>query len=333
MPASTPNTMRTRVNLADTVSSNYEGELARPYVAAALLSGETLANGYIATRENIAYKANIGVISTDTIVTATTCSFTDAGTVEYEEVVLTPQDLQVNLELCKSDWYTQFDAVNMGAGRINDSLAPDVQSFILEHVAGKVAQAVEKNIWMGNSAGAGPALPAGTIPTLFNGVDLALDPDGNGTGGTMNGDSTNSFLGAGANGFIDAVEDLLATVDSEVIGADDFTVYCNPKQALAYRKRLAGLGYGPGQDYYQGVYQPTILGYKMAVCPGIDDKRIYCGPASNVVFGTNLLTDHIEARVVDMSMTDGSDTVRIVMRMTAGVAIPVSTQFYGAAEL
>jgi len=40
---------------------------------------------------------------------------------------------------------------------------------------------------------------------------------------------------------------------------------------------------------------------------------------SNLFFGTGLLSDSQEVKVIDMSDVDGSQNVRVVMRATAGV--------------
>jgi len=40
---------------------------------------------------------------------------------------------------------------------------------------------------------------------------------------------------------------------------------------------------------------------------------------SNLFFGTGLLNDTNEVKVIDMSDIDGSQNVRIIMRFTAGV--------------
>ena len=40
---------------------------------------------------------------------------------------------------------------------------------------------------------------------------------------------------------------------------------------------------------------------------------------SNLFFGTGILNDMNEVRVIDMAETDGSQNVRVVMRFTAGV--------------
>ena len=40
---------------------------------------------------------------------------------------------------------------------------------------------------------------------------------------------------------------------------------------------------------------------------------------SNLFFGTGLLSDHNEVKVLDMADLDGSQNVRFIMRYTAGV--------------
>ena len=40
---------------------------------------------------------------------------------------------------------------------------------------------------------------------------------------------------------------------------------------------------------------------------------------SNLFFGTGLLSDHNEVKLIDMADLDGSQNVRVVMRFTAGV--------------
>ena len=42
-----------------TITSNYAGTAALPYVAPAILSGDTIANGYIEVLDNVRYKANL----------------------------------------------------------------------------------------------------------------------------------------------------------------------------------------------------------------------------------------------------------------------------------
>ncbi len=48
-------------------------------------------------------------------------------------------------------------------------------------------------------------------------------------------------------------------------------------------------------------------------------NHIVAGEASNLYFGTGLLADHNEVKVIDMADLDGSQNVRVVMRFTSGV--------------
>ena len=46
---------------------------------------------------------------------------------------------------------------------------------------------------------------------------------------------------------------------------------------------------------------------------------MFAAQKSNLYFGTGLLADHNEVKVIDMADIDGSQNVRIIMRYTAAV--------------
>jgi hypothetical protein len=56
----------------------------------------------------------------------------------------------------------------------------------------------------------------------------------------------------------------------------------------------------------------------MAFCPGLGSSAMVAAQKSNLFFGTGLLSDHNEVRVLDMANLDGSQNYRIIMRYTAG---------------
>ena len=60
-------------------------------------------------------------------------------------------------------------------------------------------------------------------------------------------------------------------------------------------------------------------GIKIAVANGLADNTMVAAEKSNLYFGTGLLADHNEVKVIDMADIDGSQNVRVVMRFTAGV--------------
>jgi hypothetical protein len=47
---------------------------------------------------------------------------------------------------------------------------------------------------------------------------------------------------------------------------------------------------------------------------------------SNLFFGTGLLSDHNEVKLLDMSDLDGSQNVRVVMRFTAGIQYGIGSE-------
>jgi len=60
-------------------------------------------------------------------------------------------------------------------------------------------------------------------------------------------------------------------------------------------------------------------GVKLFVANGLGDNKAVAAEKSNLYFGTGLLADHNEVKVIDMADIDGSQNVRVVMRFTAGV--------------
>jgi hypothetical protein len=59
-------------------------------------------------------------------------------------------------------------------------------------------------------------------------------------------------------------------------------------------------------------------GIKIAVCPGMVDNKMAAAQASNLFFGTDLVSDHTEIKMLDMGDLDGSDNIRVVAKFTGG---------------
>jgi hypothetical protein len=62
-------------------------------------------------------------------------------------------------------------------------------------------------------------------------------------------------------------------------------------------------------------------GIDLVVANGLGANKMIAARTSDLHFGTNVLTDLAELRVIDMAETDGSDNVRFVARMTGGTQI------------
>ena len=152
---STQNIQLDADNSLNSLTTTYAGQFAGKYISAALLSGKTLADGAITIKPNVKFKEVIKKVASTDLITDATCDFTiDADVLTLTERILQPEEFQVNLQLCKKDFRSDWEAVQMGYSAF-DSLPPAFSDFLLGHVAAKVAEKTEQNIWGGVTATAG----------------------------------------------------------------------------------------------------------------------------------------------------------------------------------
>ena len=136
------------------ITTTYAGEFAGKYLAAALLSAPTLEQGGVSILPNVAYKQVMQKVATGNIVANATCDFTTSGTVTLTERVLTTEEFQVNIELCKLDLAQSWQSAEMGYSAFK-TLPKSFADFLIAHVAAKVAAKIETTIWAGTNATAG----------------------------------------------------------------------------------------------------------------------------------------------------------------------------------
>tara|TARA_B100002019_G_scaffold105819_1_gene90943 strand:+ start:28 stop:960 length:933 start_codon:yes stop_codon:yes gene_type:complete len=293
------------------ITSTYAGEFSGKYIAAALLSADTLDKGLITVMPNVKFKSVIKKASTDDIVKDATCDFqTGQGTLTLTEKILQPEEFQVNLDICKKDLHSDWEAAQMGYSAF-DNLPANFSDFVLAHVAAKVADRTEKNIWSGSTATSGQFDGFATL--LAADTDLPAAQDIVGTAVT-------------AANVVDELGDVVDAIPTAVYGSDDLVIYAASNVIRAYTRALGGFqSGGQGAAGYENKGNNQVLGNLffdgIPVVParGAADDMIIAAEKSNLFFGTGLLSDLNEVRVIDMAETDGSQNVRVVMRFTAGV--------------
>lgn len=294
------------------LTSTYAGEFSGKYIAAALLSASTLDNGAITILPNVKFKSVLQKGATDDIVKDASCDFvTNQGTLTLTESILTPDEFQVNLQLCKKELHNSWQAEQMGYSA-HDSLAPSFAEFVIAHVAAKVADRTEKNIWSGVGATSGQ----------FDGFTAKLTADA----------TVNDVVGTTVTS-ANVIEEMGKVIDSAVanadaiLGSEDLTLYVSSNVAQSYIRALggfaaAGLGAngtdGKGTQWYNGGGL-TFEGVNIFVAKGLASNTMILAEKSNLYFGTGILNDQNEVKVIDMADIDGSQNVRVVMRFTAGV--------------
>jgi hypothetical protein len=290
----------------------YAGELALPFVSAALKSGATLANGWIRTIDDVYYKAVINQIEGASLIADASCDFADAGSVTITENVLTTKELAVNIDLCKKTMRQSWLAADTG-NSLNSNMPSAFSDYVIGHIAGLVAQQVENDIWTGADATGGEFEGFLTATTGIFVVD-----------GTVNAVTTATPFVKG--NVVAQIELVLDACSSEVLAKPDFALYVSPKTAFLYQQHLGSEGYS--NDYQANAKPSNIYGYPIYACPGMPDNQIVATYESNLVFGSNILTNMTEVRTIDMSPIDGSDNVRFIMRYAAGVQVGVGADIY-----
>jgi len=111
------------------ISTTYAGQFSGKYIAAALLSAPTLDKELITIKPNIKYKEVIKVLNQTGIIRNATCDFTATGSVALTEQILQPLEFQVNTQLCKEDFRSDWEAIEMGVS-VFDNLPPTFTDFI-----------------------------------------------------------------------------------------------------------------------------------------------------------------------------------------------------------
>lgn len=314
-----------------TAPATYAGEAAADYIAAALLSARTLDNQLVTIKPNVKFKEVIQKVDVSGIVNDASCDFSQSGTVSIAERILEPKELQVNLSLCKEEFVNSWNALQLGYSAF-DEIPRNFNDFLVSYVGGKVAEATEQSIWQGDGATNGE----------FGGFEAAFNASATGSGAT-------DVLPARASGSADIISgsidsgnvlsklsDVYDTIPSAVYGKEDLVIYVGSKVARAYQSALSGNSTLSNNSYNNqlnvGEKPSNFQGIEIVMCPGMSDDKIVAAQKSNLFFGTGLLSDHNEVRVLDMANLDGSQNYRVIMRYTAGTQFGIGQDivYYGA---
>jgi hypothetical protein len=290
------------------ITTTYAGEFAGKYIAAALLSAPTLDKGGITVMPNVKYKQVIKRVATDSIIKDATCDFDPTSTITLTEKILQPESFQVNLQLCKSDFRSDWDAIQMGYSAF-DVLPKSFADFLIAHAAEKVAAGMETSIWQGVNATAGQF--AGIMTQLTTDASL---PSGQEVAGTT----------VTAANVITELGKIIDACPAALYGKEDLTLYVSSNIYRAYVRALGGFAAsGVGANGYDNKGTNQTLGdvyfdgVRVFMANGLANNTALLSQKSNLYFATGLLNDMNEVKVLDMGDLDGSQNVRVIMRFTA----------------
>ena len=308
---------RTDLATAVTITSTYAGEFSGKYISAALLTASTLDAGAVTIMPNIKFKQVIQKVETGDLITDGTCDFVASSSVTLSEVILQPEEFQVNLQLCKSDFLSTWDAIQMGYSAFNNNGLPtSFSDYLIGYVASKVAAANEINLWTGNLGGAQAGEYNG-FETLAAADATVLDVAG--------------AVPLTAANIIDEMQKVVDLIPNALYGKEDLTLYISNKAQKLYVRALGGFSVAAtsnagsenrGTQWYDNG-SLTFGGVPIFVARGMSDNTMIAAEKSNLFFGTGLMSDYNEVRTIDQTPITGSQNVRIIMRFTAAAQIGV----------
>lgn len=277
------------------LTTTYAGKYAGDYILNAFLANDSLQ--HVTVKPNIDYKQVVKKLVDDITFAAPTCDFTPTGTVTITERILTLEKFQVQRQLCKLDFLTDWAANDAQNGRLEQAL----MDTMLANILAGIAQKNETVMWQGVNANAGE----------YDGFITLIDAD-----------STVNFVASPAvlstSNIIAKIELLLKEVPTAVENATEKPIlYMNKKTFHLYRQ--ANVATGNGWYTYNGsAVAPTFMGiYDIAICPGMPDDTMIVAQKSNLWFGTNVMSDWNNIQVVDMGEW-AEENVRFSAKFFAG---------------
>ena len=307
----------------DASVNSYAGELALPYVTAALLGAETIAKGRCRFIEGIVGNTVISGLATTDTLQAAACGWNDGSNVALTEQILDPSDLAVMEEICRGTMYPTWIAAN-GRMERNGELPVAWTDFLLGAVAERTGTSLEASIWSGLSDGAvAPAtLMVGFLGTLGTVTEASIDAsacsdfvEATTTGAAW--DNTNIL--ANLSTIFDSASAIPGILSKPGVGFYvSYEAYAFFLQAIAAQSTGAG--------FNQSLEGANYLGYPVYPTAGIPndvDVAVFTYP-DNLVVGANSYTADISAQLIPTYQYDGSDNVRISMRFALGVQTGVA---------
>lgn len=302
-----------------TVNPNtYAGELALPYVTAAILGAETINKGRARLIEGVVHKAVINPLNYDGgLLQAAGCDFADGASMTLAEQVVTLNDLMVNEAICRGTIFPTFMAAQ---GRMvrDGQIPPAFTEFLLASTAEQAGKSLETLMWAGDSGsvwGLGLLSNDGVIDEA--GIDASAMKD------FAEAVTDATFTKANILSNLDAVFAAAAATPG-ILGKPGCGFYVSYEAYAFFQQAVADKG--TEGNYNKDLKEVTYLGYPVYPTSGIPntaDVIVFTYP-DNIVVGTNAYTGNEAANLIPAYQYDGSDNVKVTMNFAVGVNVGVA---------
>ena len=301
----------------DVSSNTYVGELALPYVTAAVLGAETINKDRCRLMEGIVGKAVINGLSFTDVIQAADCGGTDGNDLTLTTQTLTLNDLMVKEEICRKTIFPTFVAAQGRMSRAGN-IPPTFAEFLMSALAAQTGTSLENLLWQGATT---------TFPFGFLSNNGTINEAG------INASACQDFTQIDTLSVAWSAANILATMNT-VFNAAQSTpgilqkpgcgFYISYEAYAFFLQAMATQNTGPG--YNQSMEGATYLGYPVYPTPGIPntvDVMVFTYP-ENLVVGTNAYTGNEQAALIPVYQYDGSDNVKASLDFSVGVQVGVA---------
>jgi len=291
-----------------TVTSNYAGKEAGEIVGQAFKEADTIAKGFVTVFPNVNFKLNLRKIVLTGGKREYTCGHVPAGAITLSEKVLEPKKFKDDFEICKEDFRAQWSEETMGASAHNDNAPKDIMDAIMVEKLAQTAEELDDNIWNGDATNADE----------FDGFLKLFLADAEVVDVDLASPVTEANIEANLKLALAAIPVELRRKSLKIgVSSDIFQIY-------TFFLISKGLANGLGGDANTGM---KIGKYTLEEINGLPAETIVIAEPKQLIFGTGLLADHNEVRLVDQDDTLLNGKIIGTMVYNAGV------QYYNGAEI
>ena len=275
-----------------------------PLIKKSILKGRTAE--LITVQPGIKSSAAINILGSTINAMAGACGWNPSGSTALTQRNIAVVDIQVPEAICVTDLEAYYTQKMMNPGSYNESIP--FEGIYAEEKADQIQALVDDLTWKGNTAtGTGNlALVDGFIKLLT----------------LANGCVESSYSGSfSAANVIDAVDDMVAKVPTDVINLGDLKLMVGYEVYRLYAKALrdANLFHFSGVEGTDfRMYLPGTNVEMVAVRGLNGTNKAYLTPATNLYMGTDLLND---AENFAIWYSQDNDEVRFKAKFKLGVQV------------
>lgn len=276
------------------ITTTYIGKDSKQFISPILTAGKTIGGGGVTIKNNVNYKQRITKLALADIIKDATCAFDATGTIAQSELWLSVKQLEVNLELCKSDYFNDFIGEDMGP---EGNLPQAFLSYLLGEIGANVSDSLETMVWQGTNV----TDSFEGFETKFLADDTVIDVSG---------------VTTSASTIIAEVRRMTAAADANVLAASDTFLYVSNSVFQALREAFND----KNSANPCGESCMAVDGIKIFHAPGMTAGSMALTQKSNLFFGTWATSQLQSIRVKDMSELL-EDNIRFAMSWFAGTAV------------